>query len=117
MEKWKNKFKKNVSDFTLPRLLWILAGILIVFSFCTVLILTLNTKNFFSFLFWSTYNFSFIAIFLIAMSKTPKNQASISIYPFKLPAWSFLLFPVLVSRRGQPKWVGNPSVLAERGTC
>ncbi len=103
---WKNKFKKTVSTFTLRRFLWILAGVTVVFAFCSLLILTLNTKNFFAVLFWSTYNFSFIAIFLMAMAKTKRSQVAISIYPFKLPAWSFVIFPLLVFVNGLSPYLG-----------
>ena len=103
---WKNKFKKSVSAFTLPRLFVILGGVAVVFSLFILLILTLNTKNFFRELFWSTYNFSFIAIFLLAMSKTRSNQVAIAINPFKLPAWSFLLFPLIVFMNGLSPYLG-----------
>lgn len=103
---WKNKFKKSVSAFTLQRLVVILAGVAVVFSLLMLLILTLNTKNFFREVFWSAYNFSFIGIFLIAMSKTNSNKVTIAINPFKLPTWSFLLFPLIVFINGLSPYLG-----------
>lgn len=102
---WKARIRVGLSRFTVPKLAIITIGVTMVFGGLIVLMWYLNTKDFFREFFWTAFNIVFIGPFVFAMFKKKGSAVKETNY-FSMPAWSFLLFPVIVFLNGLTPYLG-----------
>ncbi len=98
------KAKDQWAQFSVQKLalLMVSAGA----GFAVILVLTFTVEDFFRHILWSLFSFTYIAVFLVAMLKRKKAEAVSPQPAFALPAWPFLLFPVLVLLNGLSPYLG-----------
>jgi hypothetical protein len=100
----KNTLKENWAHFTLLRLGFAIAGAVVAFAI--LILLTMQFDDFFRHVLWSAFSFTFIAVFLVAMLKRKKAEPVLPQPAFRLPAWSFWVFPALVVLNGLSPYLG-----------